>query len=248
MRSIPDVSAPADPAQGVLICQADGGGCPTDNLYGGTSIAAPIWAASMAVLNQRTGSDFGFLNPQIYPLANGSAFHSGASMGSDFAHVGLGSPNFGELRRQLTRGTLGAPSIANSAVVAFPPLTYADGTSQVGVSVIVMDADFNAISGQSVTLTANSGSHAMITAVNGTSNVANGAARFIVTDNISETDHAHREIRQQRAGEHRANRFCRRTRRGRRHRRVAHDANRRRRQHQYDHGIAQGCAEPSRRE
>ena len=187
MRSIPDVSAPADPAQGVLICQADGGGCPTNSLYGGTSIAAPIWAAAVAVLNQRTGSDFGFLNSQIYPLANGNAFHTGASMGSDFAHVGLGSPNFGELRRQLTAGTLGAPSIANSAVVAFPPLTYADGTSQVGVSVIVVDANFNAIGGQSVSLTANSGSHAVITTVDGMSTVANGAARFTMTDDVSET-------------------------------------------------------------
>jgi hypothetical protein len=187
MRSIPDVSAPADPAQGVLICQADAGGCPTNSLYGGTSIAAPIWAAAVAVLNQRTGSDFGFLNSQIYPLAGGNAFHTGTSMGSDFAHVGLGSPNFGELRRQLTGGALGAPSIANSAVVAFPPLVYADGTSQAGVSVVVVDANFNALGNQSVTLTGNAGSHAVIATVNGTSTVANGAARFTMTDDVSET-------------------------------------------------------------
>jgi kumamolisin len=186
-RSIPDVSAPADPAQGVLICQTDAGGCPTDTWFGGTSIAAPIWAASMAVLNQRAGHNFGFLNSQIYPFANGTAFHSGASMGSDFAHVGLGSPNFSELKRRLLNGSLGSASVANSAVVAFPPLTYADGASQVGVSVIAMDANFNAVPNQSVTLSANAGAHATITAVNATSNANNGAARFTVTDNTAET-------------------------------------------------------------
>src|SRR5271154_5267861 len=36
-RSIPDVVANADPFQGVAICQASAGGCPTDQLFGGTS-------------------------------------------------------------------------------------------------------------------------------------------------------------------------------------------------------------------
>src|SRR5262249_55919644 len=50
-RSIPDVTAPADPANGYFICQADAGGCPTSLLYGGTSVASPFWAAFVAVLN-----------------------------------------------------------------------------------------------------------------------------------------------------------------------------------------------------
>ncbi|MGA9335177.1 MAG: protease pro-enzyme activation domain-containing protein, partial [Rudaea sp.] len=185
-RSIPDVSAPADPAQGVLICQADGGGCPSNFLYGGTSIAAPIWASAVAVLNQRVGSNLGFLNPQIYPLASDSAFHSAASMGSDFAHVGLGSPNFSELKRLLTGGTADAPSLSNSAVVAFPPQVFADGSSVAGVSVIVFDAGFNTLPNQSVTLSADAGSHAAISVVDGTSTGANGAARFTLTDTVAE--------------------------------------------------------------
>jgi hypothetical protein len=186
-RSIPDVSAPADPAQGVLICQFDAGGCPSNFLYGGTSIAAPIWAAAVAVMNQRIGNNLGFLNAQIYPLANGSAFHSAASMGSDFAHVGLGSPNFGELKRLLTGGTHGAPSLVNSAVVAFPPQVFADGSSVAGVSVIVFDASYNTLPNQSVTLSAGAGSHAVITVVDGNSTVGNGAARFTLTDTVAET-------------------------------------------------------------
>jgi hypothetical protein len=39
-RSIPDISANADPAKGIEICQADAGGCPTGALYGGTSFVA----------------------------------------------------------------------------------------------------------------------------------------------------------------------------------------------------------------
>jgi len=187
MRSIPDVSAPADPAQGVLICQADNGGCPSNLLYGGTSIAAPIWAAAIAVLNQRNGAPLGFLNPQIYPLANGHAFHSASSMGSDFAHVGLGSPNFGELRRLLNGGTTGAVNLDNSAVVAFPPQVYADGSSIAGVSAIAFDANFNIVAGQGVTLTPNAGSHATITSLDASSSVSNGAARFTVADTVAET-------------------------------------------------------------
>ncbi len=42
-RSVPDVAANADPAaNGVMICQADAGGCPSGLLYGGTSLAAPV--------------------------------------------------------------------------------------------------------------------------------------------------------------------------------------------------------------
>ena len=70
MRSIPDVVTNADPAHGMLICQASGGGCPTGLLYGGTSMATPTWAAFVAILNQQQGSNLGFLNPLLYPLAN----------------------------------------------------------------------------------------------------------------------------------------------------------------------------------
>ena len=187
MRSVPDVTAPADPALGVIICQADAGGCPTDYYYGGTSVAAPTWASLVAVMNQRSGQNAGFLNTQIYPLRTTSAFHTAASMGSDFAHVGLGSPNAAELRRRLVNGTVGALSAANSAIDSYPPNVYADGEQFAGVSVILFDANFHVIPGQTVTLTANAGSHAAITAVNAVSDNSNGAAHFSVTDLTAET-------------------------------------------------------------
>lgn len=187
MRSIPDVAAPSDPAQGVLLCQADDGGCPTHLLYGGTSIAAPIWASFVAVLNQRTGSNIGFLNPQLYPQAGTNAFHNAAMLSSDFAHVGLGTPNINALHTLLSGTPAGAADPAKSAFIAFPDTVSADGSSYSAATALLFDANFNSVSGASVAITANSGSHAVITAVNATSNVENGAARFTVTDSVVET-------------------------------------------------------------
>ena len=184
MRSVPDVVSAADPTRGVFICQADNGGCPNLLLYGGTSYAAPTLAAFVAVLNQRMGINNGFLNPLIYPLAGGSAFHA---LGNDFAHVGLGSPNLSELQRLLQGQSIGAIDTTNSAVVAYPPILVADGTTKVGVVVALFDANFHSVPGAVTTISANAGSHAVIAIVNGISDVNNGAARFTVTDDVAET-------------------------------------------------------------
>jgi kumamolisin len=116
MRSVPDVVIRADPAQGVVICQADNGGCPNGSLNGGTSLAAPEWAAIAALLNQTQGKKLGALNLLLYPLAATDAFHSASSMGSDFQHVGLGSPNVNVLNRLLSGQTVGAPDLSTSTV------------------------------------------------------------------------------------------------------------------------------------
>ena len=187
MRSVPDVSAPADPLQGFRLCQADNGGCPSPWLYGGTSVAAPIWAAIVAVLNQELGHNLGFLNPTLYGLAGSSAFHSAASLGADFAHVGLGSPNVNELRRLLAGGTTGAVDLAHSGIQVLPIPVTADGTSVAPVSVTLLDSNFYTVSGQSVSLAANSGAHAVITTVRGTTDLNSGAALFEVQDSVPET-------------------------------------------------------------
>jgi hypothetical protein len=186
MRSVPDVTAPADPINGFSICQADAGGCPNHLLYGGTSLAAPIWAALVAGLNHQLGHNVGLLNPLIYPLANSDAFHSAYSMGSDFAHVGLGSPNIDQLFVALSGATIGAPDLANSLLAVAPGTAPADGNSVIGVAVVLLDANFNTVSGQSVTLSANGGSQATITPINNLTNVSNGAALFLVTDTVPE--------------------------------------------------------------
>jgi subtilase family serine protease len=82
-------------------------------------VAAPVWAAFAALLNQAQGTKLGFLNPLLYPFADGTGFHDAASMGSDFAHVGLGSPNLNQLHQLLSGQTVGAPSASISEVETF---------------------------------------------------------------------------------------------------------------------------------
>jgi hypothetical protein len=198
MRSIPDVAVRADPQNGIFICQADDGGCPNGTLNGGTSLAAPEWAAFAALLGQAQGKKLGALNPLLYPLAATAGFHSAASMGSDFQHVGLGSPNLNVINRLLNGQSVGIPVAAKSQVL---PLMQtgtvqilsnqslavpADGVSQGGVLVTLYDANGNTVSGKTVTLTANS-PNAVITPASAVSTVSDGAAAFTVTDLTAET-------------------------------------------------------------
>src|SRR5579885_2901090 len=193
-RSVPDVVTSADPASGVLLCQADAGGCPTGLLYGGTSNAAPIWAGYAALLNQAQGANLGFLNPLLYPLAKSSGFHPPASMGSDFAHVGLGSPNVNVLHLLLSGQSAGVPSSTASLILPSAPIpagsipigVAADGTTSSPVLVALIDANGNSVSGKAVTLSAGAGSHAKISPPSAVTNIANGVATFQVTDLTAE--------------------------------------------------------------
>jgi kumamolisin len=60
-RGLPDVSGCADPNTGYKV-RIDG----VDEVYGGTSAVAPLWAALTALLNESTGTPLGFLNPLLY--------------------------------------------------------------------------------------------------------------------------------------------------------------------------------------
>jgi kumamolisin len=60
-RAVPDVAAVADPQCGMR-CMMAGATFPT----GGTSAAAPMWAALVARLNQQLGRRVGCLNPILY--------------------------------------------------------------------------------------------------------------------------------------------------------------------------------------
>jgi hypothetical protein len=72
LRNVPDVAAEANTDN--YICEM--GNCVGD--YGGTSFAAPRWAAFMALVNQQAAANgdpaIGFLNPAIYPIGEGSAY------------------------------------------------------------------------------------------------------------------------------------------------------------------------------
>lgn len=67
-RGVPDVSSLADPETPFVIPQPDGslGG------VGGTSAAAPLWAALLARCNAAAGRRVGFVNPILYGLPAGT--------------------------------------------------------------------------------------------------------------------------------------------------------------------------------
>jgi subtilase family serine protease len=74
-RQVPDVSADADPNSGYVV-YSNGGAGGGWNITGGTSAAAPLWAAFTALANASPacrGLTVGFENPALYGLA-GSAY------------------------------------------------------------------------------------------------------------------------------------------------------------------------------
>lgn len=186
MRSIPDVAIDADPSAGLNICQADSGGCPNGLLYGGTSMAAPEMAAFVAVLNQAIGFNVGQFNATLYSRVAKNAFHSPASMGSDFAHVGLGSPNFNSIQLALSRQSVG-PVSPSMSVAGASTTVPADGLTRGVLRVDLLDSHSYPVAGREVSLTPNSGSHAVIPSSSGPSSVNQGAVTIQVTDSVPET-------------------------------------------------------------
>ena len=185
MRSVPDVAVVADPRFGLGLCQADAGGCPDGLMHGGTSMAAPGMAIMMANLNESLGVNLGEVNPIIYPLAATNAFHSPASMGTDFAHVGLGSPRLNYLRLLLSHQTIG-PVSPSLSLVSSSRFDVADGATAGIIQVNLFDANGYPVAGKSVTLTPTAGSHVVISSPSGPSDLDSGAVLFHVTDTAVE--------------------------------------------------------------
>jgi kumamolisin len=69
-RGVPDVCGDADPQTGYQI-RVDG----SDEVVGGTSAVAPLWAGLIALLNQELGAPLGFVQPRLYPLLGTASFH-----------------------------------------------------------------------------------------------------------------------------------------------------------------------------
>ncbi|MBV8219202.1 MAG: putative Ig domain-containing protein, partial [Solirubrobacterales bacterium] len=91
-REVPDVSADGDPATGYMIYwngSGDAGGTQPKGwqAVGGTSAAAPAWAALIALANasaQCAGTRIGFANPALY-------YAAGSAYGSDFSDITSGN-------------------------------------------------------------------------------------------------------------------------------------------------------------
>jgi len=126
LRNGPDVSANSNWT--FYVC-ADQTTC-SENLYGGTSFAAPMWAGYLALANEQLINNggkttLGFINPTLYTIGLGSSydtdFHDitsgsngySATVGYDLAS-GWGSPNGSGLINALAGGG-GTPSFTLSA-------------------------------------------------------------------------------------------------------------------------------------
>jgi subtilase family serine protease len=71
MRGVPDVAADADSATAMTLTFTGGVLYPAQ----GTSAATPLWAAVIALADQDAGRHLGFVNPAIYAIARGPAYH-----------------------------------------------------------------------------------------------------------------------------------------------------------------------------
>ncbi len=100
-REAPDVSLNADPNTGYPVyCSVAAAGCSPANPWitvGGTSAAAPMWAAMMALVNEELvkagGFNIGFANPLLYQIASNSGQYA-----NDFHDVTTGNNDYSSLQ------------------------------------------------------------------------------------------------------------------------------------------------------
>jgi kumamolisin len=138
-RGVPDVAGNAAPATGYTI-NIDG---TQYQGVGGTSAVAPLWAGLIALLNQRRGSNLGFIHPTLYEHAgtgcrdivqgNNGAYSAGA--GWDPC-TGLGSPNGAGLA-QIFASTVGTLTVSPSALT-FPTVEETQISPQQVVNITVL--------------------------------------------------------------------------------------------------------------
>jgi len=118
-RNVPDVALNADPASGYEIIVL---GVPA--AVGGTSAAAPLWAALAAMVNQQRASSgssaLGFANPTLYALATST---SAALLFTDVTSGSNGFYNAASGYDNTTGwGSFKGTSLINTVSVAGPPL------------------------------------------------------------------------------------------------------------------------------
>jgi len=100
-REVPDVSLNSDPFTGYPIyCTPASAGCTSSSpwlVVGGTSAAAPIWAATMALINEQSvkdgGFNIGFVDPLLYQIASNSSMYA-----NDFHDVTTGNNDYNNLQ------------------------------------------------------------------------------------------------------------------------------------------------------
>jgi kumamolisin len=99
-RGVPDVAGDGDPNSGYIITVSG-----QQQVVGGTSAVAPLWAGLAALINQQAGAPIGFFLPTLYAnptlcrqITTGNNIPEGSIIGYNAgpgwnACTGLGSPN-----------------------------------------------------------------------------------------------------------------------------------------------------------
>ena len=130
-RGVPDVSMEFDPGASTY-CNEYIADCNGWEQVGGTSLATPLWAGTIADLNQATGQTLGFLNyllyQTIYPASEYSKdFHdvktgnNGYAAGTGWdAVTGIGTPDLFKMAQNRGMTTVSVPS----SVTQGQSLTY----------------------------------------------------------------------------------------------------------------------------
>jgi kumamolisin len=106
-RGAPDIAGDADPNTGYVV-MLNG----QNDVYGGTSAVAPLWASLIALINQKLGKPIGYLNPLLYnQLAKSGAFRD-ITVGNNGAYkagpgwdacTGFGTPDGTKLLDALSK-------------------------------------------------------------------------------------------------------------------------------------------------
>jgi subtilase family serine protease len=146
-RDVPDVAYAAGANHdGYLYCAlgscTNGGfsytssGSTYYNIAGGTSFATPIFAGTLALVEQKTGSKIGNANPTIYGLANSTyldtVFHQKTTGGDNAAPCEEGTPDCSTgFPNFYPAGSLVCPANSCSGDIAFPAIGYVAGSGYV---------------------------------------------------------------------------------------------------------------------
>ena len=157
-REVPDVSADADPYTGYIIYYDGEWGD-----IGGTSGAAPLWAALAALTNASStcaGRPIGFANPTLYKAAAGtpSAFFDVTSGNNDYTPDGYSNGLFPATTGYDMASGLGTPNVATlpatlCADTVFNTITVINPgtqTSTVGTAVDLAITALDSASGQTL--------------------------------------------------------------------------------------------------
>lgn len=129
-RGVPDIAYSGDVSNGLLIAWSQGDPGQAGNVYefGGTSAAAPQWAAIAALADQNARHPLGFLNPELYALAH-------ARYGTVFRDVTRGN-NTVVTGGNTTLPITGSTDTGRVRVVGYPAARGWDAVTGLGTPIV----------------------------------------------------------------------------------------------------------------